>query len=63
MWKSFLRWLTRQSVVAAAETVAERSKEGPVTTGNVLKPAAKEAGKTAIREIVKRVIDKPPKKK
>lgn len=52
MWKNILRFLARIGIKAGAETVVERVESGPITTGNVLKPAGKAAAKAALDAVL-----------
>lgn len=64
MWERLLRLLAKIGIVAAAKVVVEKAEEGPITVGNVVKPAAKAAGKAvekaAIRQALK-ALDKKQK--
>ena len=59
MFKAILRFFARIGLRAAAETVAEKAETGPITAGNVLKPAAKDAAAAIAKEALRRI----PKKK
>lgn len=57
-WKDFFRKLLRIGAKGALETATSQMESGPVTAGNVLKPAGKAAAGAVAAEVLTDAAEK-----
>lgn len=57
-WKDFFRKLFRIGIVTGTQSAASAAADKPITAGNVLKPALKDAGKAVAVGAVEEAVDK-----